>query len=95
MRPCAGVSFEDDGYKGGLNGIDNGRIAFDHVRVPRTNLLNKYGHEVERNENGQYAADRAALLARSAFASDTAVLRDAQPVPAGVDMAVLPPVSGG
>lgn len=44
LRPCAGVSFEDDGHKGGLNGIDNGRIAFDHVRVPRTNLLNKYGH---------------------------------------------------
>ena len=28
-------------------------------------LLNQYGREVERNENGQYAADRAALLARS------------------------------
>ncbi|MFK4791628.1 acyl-CoA dehydrogenase [Microbacterium sp. ZW T5_56] len=38
-----GVSSEDDGLKGGLNGIDNGRLAFDHVRVPRTNLLNKYG----------------------------------------------------
>jgi molybdopterin synthase sulfur carrier subunit len=36
-----------------------------------------------------------ALLARSAFASETAVLRDHQPVPAGVAMAVLPPVSGG
>src|SRR5690606_23688815 len=38
-----GVSSEDDGLKGGLNGIDNGRLAFDHVRVPRTNLLNRYG----------------------------------------------------
>ena len=38
-----GVSSEDDGEKGGLNGIDNGRLAFDHVRVPRTNLLNRYG----------------------------------------------------
>ncbi len=36
-----------------------------------------------------------ALLARSAFASDSAVLRDAQPVPADVGMAILPPVSGG
>lgn len=34
---------EDDGYKGGLNGIDNGRLHFTHVRVPRTNLLNRYG----------------------------------------------------
>ena len=38
-----GITREDDGLKGGLNGIDNGRLAFDHVRIPRTNLLNKYG----------------------------------------------------
>lgn len=38
-----GVGGEDDGIKGGLNGIDNGRLHFDHVRVPRTNLLNRYG----------------------------------------------------
>lgn len=38
-----GISSEDDGPKGGLNGIDNGRLAFDQVRVPRTNLLNRYG----------------------------------------------------
>ena len=38
-----GVGGEDDGLKGGLNGIDNGRLHFTNVRVPRTNLLNKYG----------------------------------------------------
>ncbi|MET4098443.1 acyl-CoA oxidase [Agrococcus sp. UYP10] len=38
-----GIGGEDDGYKGGLNGIDNGRLHFTHVRVPRTNLLNRYG----------------------------------------------------
>jgi len=38
-----GITVEDDGEKGGLNGIDNGRIAFDSVRIPRTNLLNRYG----------------------------------------------------
>ena len=38
-----GIGGEDDGLKGGLNGIDNGRLHFDQVRVPRTNLLNKYG----------------------------------------------------
>jgi len=38
-----GIGREDDGLKGGLNGIDNGRLSFDHVRVPRTNLLNKHG----------------------------------------------------
>lgn len=38
-----GVGGEDDGLKGGLNGIDNGRLHFDHVRIPRANLLNRYG----------------------------------------------------
>lgn len=38
-----GIGGEDDGVKGGLNGIDNGRLHFDHVRIPRTNLLNRYG----------------------------------------------------
>jgi len=38
-----GVRVEDCGYKVGLNGVDNGRIWFDQVRVPRTNLLNKFG----------------------------------------------------
>jgi acyl-CoA oxidase len=41
-----GVTTSDCQYKGGLPGVDNGRIMFDHVRVPRVNLLNKYG-EVE------------------------------------------------
>jgi len=38
-----GVTTSDCQYKGGLPGVDNGRIIFDHVRVPRVNLLNKYG----------------------------------------------------
>ena len=38
-----GVGGEDDGVKGGLNGVDNGRLWFDHVRVPRADLLNRYG----------------------------------------------------
>jgi acyl-CoA oxidase len=38
-----GVTTSDNHYKGGLPGVDNGRIVFDHVRVPRVNLLNKYG----------------------------------------------------
>ncbi|WP_159848765.1 acyl-CoA dehydrogenase family protein [Nocardia sp. CY41] len=37
-----GVTTYDDGLKGGLPGVDNGRIIFDHVRVPRENLLNRY-----------------------------------------------------
>src|SRR3954464_2840500 len=41
-EPCEGVRLEDCGAKLGLNGVDNGRIWFDHVRVPRENLLDKY-----------------------------------------------------
>jgi acyl-CoA oxidase len=38
-----GIGGEDDGIKGGLNGIDNGRLHFTGVRIPRTNLLDRYG----------------------------------------------------
>lgn len=38
-----GVKIEDCGYKMGLNGVDNGRIWFDKVVIPKENLLNKYG----------------------------------------------------
>lgn len=37
-----GVRIEDDGRKMGLNGVDNGRIWFDGVRVPREALLNRF-----------------------------------------------------
>src|SRR5690349_2916563 len=37
-----GVTTSDCQYKGGLPGVDNGRIQFDQVRIPRDNLLNKY-----------------------------------------------------
>jgi acyl-CoA oxidase len=48
-----GVGGDDDGLKGGLNGIDNGRLHFDHVRVHRQNLLARYGSVAE---DGAYAS---------------------------------------
>jgi len=48
-----GVTVEDNGYKLGLNGVDNGKIWFHNVKVPRENLLNKYG---EILEDGTYAS---------------------------------------
>ena len=48
-----GIGGEDDGPKGGLNGIDNGRLHFTNVRVPRENLLDKYGSV---DENGVYSS---------------------------------------
>jgi acyl-CoA oxidase len=46
-----GVRVEDDGRKIGLNGVDNGRIWFDDVRIPRDNLLNRYA---DVSETGVY-----------------------------------------
>ena len=48
-----GVGGEDDGIKGGLNGVDNGRLHFTNVRIPRTWLLNRYG---EVDEAGNYTS---------------------------------------
>ena len=52
-RVAPGVSIEDCGHKMGLNGVDNGRISFEQVRVPRTNLLNRFA-QVDRQ--GQYTS---------------------------------------
>ncbi|QBI53239.1 acyl-CoA dehydrogenase family protein [Streptomonospora litoralis] len=41
--PAPGVRIGDCGRKAGLNGVDNGRLWFDGVRVPREALLNRYG----------------------------------------------------
>ncbi len=48
-----GVTTSDCHYKGGLPGVDNGRIMFDHVRIPRVNLLNKYA---DVSEDGTYTS---------------------------------------
>ena len=37
-----GVRAGDCGLKMGLNGVDNGRLWFDHVRVPVANLLDRF-----------------------------------------------------
>jgi acyl-CoA oxidase len=50
-RVLPGVRIEDCGRKIGLNGVDNGRIWFDDVRVPRTALLNEHA---DVDEEGRY-----------------------------------------
>lgn len=36
------VRVEDMGHKMGLNGVDNAKLTFNNVRVPRENLLNRF-----------------------------------------------------
>ncbi|MCP3141775.1 acyl-CoA dehydrogenase family protein [Pyxidicoccus xibeiensis] len=49
-RVLPGVRIEDCGVKMGLNGVDNGRLWFDHVRVPRENLLDRFGQVTAQGE---------------------------------------------
>lgn len=42
-RARPGVTIGDNGAKGGLPGVDNGRLSFDQVRIPRENLLDRFG----------------------------------------------------
>ncbi len=41
---CPGVTLQDNGLKMGLNGVDNGRIWFRSVRIPRTEMLDHFAH---------------------------------------------------
>ncbi|KAL6075437.1 Acyl-CoA oxidase [Balamuthia mandrillaris] len=50
-EPMPGVGIADCGPKMGLNGVDNGKLWFDHVRIPRANLLDYYGRV---NADGSY-----------------------------------------
>ncbi|MGY1794668.1 acyl-CoA dehydrogenase [Geodermatophilus sp. SYSU D00525] len=53
-NPVPGVTIGDDGPKAGLLGVDNGRLSFDHVRVPREMLLDRFGQVAE---DGTYTSD--------------------------------------
>jgi acyl-CoA oxidase len=46
-----GIEIEDCGAKLGLDGVDNGRIRFENVRVPREALLDRYA---EVGPDGEY-----------------------------------------
>ncbi|EGG21875.1 acyl-CoA oxidase [Cavenderia fasciculata] len=41
LKVLPGITITDCGLKHGLNGVDNGKLQFTHVRIPRENLLNK------------------------------------------------------
>ena len=53
LGPVPGVTVEDMGHKMGLNGVDNAKLTFDNVRVPRANLLNRYS---DITEDGQFVS---------------------------------------
>ncbi|MFC0005537.1 acyl-CoA dehydrogenase family protein [Micromonospora siamensis] len=52
-NPLPGVTICDAGPKAGLLGVDNGRLSFDHVSVPRDMLLDRYAQIAE---DGTYSS---------------------------------------
>ena len=52
-RALPGVRLGDSGHKLGLNGVDNGRIWFDSVRIPRDHLLSRFA---QVSEEGTYTS---------------------------------------
>lgn len=47
LCPVPNVTVEDMGMKMCLNGVDNAKLKFDNVRIPRENLLNRYSDVAE------------------------------------------------
>lgn len=58
-----GVEINDCGHKVGLNGVDNGALRFTSVRIPRDNLLNRFG-DVSRD--GKYTSSLPTINKRFA-----------------------------
>ncbi|KAJ7981544.1 Acyl-coenzyme A oxidase [Quillaja saponaria] len=48
---CPNIRIADCGHKIGLNGVDNGRMWFENLRIPRENLLNSVA---DVSPDGQY-----------------------------------------
>jgi molybdopterin synthase sulfur carrier subunit len=68
------------------------RVVLD---IPEGARVSDLRQALDRHAREHWPGYRPELLKASAFASETTVLRDAEVVPAGIPMAVLPPVSGG
>ncbi|KAK6923740.1 Acyl-CoA dehydrogenase/oxidase C-terminal [Dillenia turbinata] len=58
-----GIEIHDCGHKVGLNGVDNGALRFRSVRIPRDNLLNRFG-DVSRD--GKYMSSLPTINKRFA-----------------------------
>ncbi|KAG5529420.1 hypothetical protein RHGRI_029971 [Rhododendron griersonianum] len=62
-RTLPGIEIHDCGHKVGLNGVDNGALRFRSVRIPRDNLLNRFG-DVSRD--GKYSSPLPSINKRFA-----------------------------
>ncbi len=53
-KPMPGVVLQDMGMKLGLNGVDNARLWFEHVRIPQENLIST---SARIDESGHYRSE--------------------------------------
>ncbi|MGH1363910.1 MAG: acyl-CoA dehydrogenase [Calditrichia bacterium] len=60
-KTLPGIHIEDCGRKVGLNGVDNGKIWFNSVRIPREDLLNRFA---EVSATGEYDSPIHSIPAR-------------------------------
>eukprot|EP01094_Clydonella_sp_ATCC50884_P020370 TRINITY_DN4221_c1_g1_i1.p1 TRINITY_DN4221_c1_g1~~TRINITY_DN4221_c1_g1_i1.p1 ORF type:complete len:617 (-),score=245.63 TRINITY_DN4221_c1_g1_i1:620-2224(-) len=67
MRAMPGVTIEDMGHKIGCNGVDNGKLSFNRVRVSRTALLNRYS---DVDERGRFSSSIDGKRARFLVVAD-------------------------
>merc|ERR1719412_469837 len=67
MKVMPGVTVEDIGHKMGLNGVDNAKLSFNQVRVPREALLNKYS---DVTEDGTFQSEIGSGRARFLTVAD-------------------------
>ena len=57
-KSLPGITIEDCGRKMGLNGVDNGKIIFNHVMVPYDNMLDRFAQVTEQGTfNSPIASD--------------------------------------
>ncbi|KGN53223.2 hypothetical protein Csa_014485 [Cucumis sativus] len=62
-KTLPGIEIHDCGHKVGLNGVDNGALRFRSVRIPRDNLLDRFG-QVSRD--GKYKSSLPSINKRFA-----------------------------
>jgi acyl-CoA oxidase len=66
-KPLANVRIQDMGWKHSCNGVDNGKLFFDGLRVPRTALLNKWS---DVDENGKFSSKISSRRGRFLVVAD-------------------------
>ncbi|PPE01519.1 hypothetical protein GOBAR_DD01448 [Gossypium barbadense] len=63
LQTLPGIEIHDCGHKVGLNGVDNGALRFRSVRIPRDNLLNRFG---DVSQDGKYTSSLPTINKRFA-----------------------------